>query len=194
MRDRNTAAHPLPGTATPDQTHPAIILDTPYIPGYHLTGMIRTLSLALPAFSILTATGYSEPSPAPAPEQPEASAEPTPNPDDERIGQAYTDLIVAFGKLDAILEGVTDKARADAMAPLFTETMSRIKTLFAQASKLTPSPEMLEPIRKVYEPELEKYNKSIEAHIDRILNNKCYGSEILQRAFTDDPAASDEKK
>lgn len=154
--------------------------------------MIRTISPALAAFCIFAAPGLAETAPAPA--QPAPDAEQAPNPDDERIGQAYTDLIVAFGKLDAILEGITDKTQADAMAPLFAETMARIKTLFAQASALTPSPEMLEPIQKVYEPELEKHNKSIDTHIERILTHKYYGSKTLQRAFADTPATGQEKK
>ncbi len=190
----HATSYPFPGTAVPEKTHRPIVLDSPHIPGYHLTGMILTILLALPAFCILTASGYTDTSAAPAPEQPETAAEPAPNPDDERIGKAYTDLIIAFGTLDAILEGITDKARADAMAPLYAETMARIKTLFAHASSLTPSSEMMEPIRKIYEPELEKYNKSIDTHIGRILTNKCYGSAALQRAFADDPASGEENK
>lgn len=145
--------------------------------------MIRTTSLALPAFCILSAAGLAETAPAPEPEQPGAAAEQAPNPDDERIGKAYTDLIIAFGKLDAILEGTTSKAQADAMAPLFLATLNKIKTIFAQAAQLSPSPEMMEPIMKVYEPELEKYNQSIDTHIDRILNNKCYGSDAMKKAI-----------
>lgn len=145
--------------------------------------MIRTLPLALPALFILPATAYSETAPPAAPEPPADDAEQATNPDDERIEKAYTDLIVAFGKLDAILEGTTSKAQADLIAPLFLAMLDQIKTIFAHVAQLSPSPEMMEPIMKVYEPALEKYNQSIDTHIDRILNNKCYGSDAMQKAI-----------
>ncbi|MBT9450731.1 hypothetical protein ICN84_11700 [Akkermansia glycaniphila] len=149
--------------------------------------MIRTISLTLPVFGIFTAAGLAETAPASESAQPETAAEqtptPNPNPDDERIEKAYTDLIVAFGKLDAILEGTTSKAQADLIAPLFLAMLDQIKTIFAHAAQLSPSPEMMEPIMKVYEPALEKYNQSIDTHIDRILNNKCYGSDAMQKAI-----------
>lgn len=94
------------------------------------------------------------------------------------------DMMSTLSDLTAAMEGVTDKATADAAAPKVAEIAANLQALQSKAEKMgEPSPEVQKEIMEQYSKQLEEtVGKFLQASMKVGMAN-FYGSESLTKVF-----------
>lgn len=95
-----------------------------------------------------------------------------------------TEMLTTLDDLSTALEGVTDKASADAAAPKVAELGANVQALQVKSEQMgEPTPELQQEILKRYSKPLEEsVGKFLQASMKVGMAN-FYGSEALSKAF-----------